>query len=171
MEKFEFLKEIENIVNQYEKEKSETSVDYNLFSLLSRESDEVLTHSAIIADLLDPRGKHGLGNAPLGLFVNLIDIPLFDLDGVQSFKEMPIGKINEDSTEGGRIDIYVKNGRNQAFLIENKIFATEQKNQLLRYYNFAPESTILYLTLDGESSKAEELKFYYKFISYKTNII
>ena len=171
MEKFNFLSDIKNIVDQYEEIKKRTSDDYNLFTLLNRESDEVLTHSAIIADLLDSQGKHSLGTEPLKLFVQMVDIANFGLEGVQCFKEMPIGRINEDYTNGGRIDIYVKNKKNQIILIENKIYAAEQKNQLLRYYNFSPESTIIYLTLEGELSKAEDIEFDYKNISYKEDII
>ena len=171
MEKFDFLFKIRNIVNQYDEVKKETSDDYNLFSLLNRETDEVLTHSAIITDLLNPQGKHNLGNNPLKLFLEIFGDINFDVEDVQCFKELPIGKINKDLTKGGRIDIYIKNSKNEVILIENKIFASEQKNQLLRYYNFSPQSTIVYLTLEGEESKEINLQFEYKKISYKKDII
>ena len=34
---------------------------FNLFEILKRETDEVHTHSAILAELLDPQGSHGQG--------------------------------------------------------------------------------------------------------------
>ncbi len=38
-------------------------------------------------------------------------------------------------------------------MIENKIYAGEQKNQLLRYHNAYREGKLLYLTLFGDESE------------------
>lgn len=73
---------------------------------------------------------------------------------------MYIGKINNSGEEGGRIDIIVKSG-NQAIIIENKIYATDQANQLLRYSNYGNdkkfEFKLLYLNLDGSVPDSKSL--------------
>lgn len=43
--------------------------NFNLFNILDRQTDEVKTHSAIIAELLDPKGSHGMGTEFLSLFL------------------------------------------------------------------------------------------------------
>lgn len=60
------------------------------------------------------------------------------------------------------------------FLIENKIYAGEQKNQLTRYKNFYPEAPILFLTLYGKDAEsAHDLKkdTDYFTISYEKDIL
>lgn len=72
-----------------------------------------------------------------------------------------IGAVTE--TEGGRIDILIYNKTNKV-IIENKIFAGDQVNQLLRYYNYDKAAKLYYLTLFGtgpseESTGKGQLKF------------
>jgi len=40
-----------------------------------------------------------------------------------------------EKTKGGRIDIYIESN-NKYIFIENKIYAEDQENQLLRYRNY-----------------------------------
>jgi hypothetical protein len=57
-------------------------------------------------------------------------------------------------------------------MIENKIYAGEQPNQLLRYQNAYPQGKLLYLTLWGnisEQKSSEKIK--YSCISYQNDII
>ena len=56
--------------------------------------------------------------------------------------------ISEDKTKGGRIDIVIKL-KETVIVIENKIYAPDQDNQLIRYKNEYPFSKLYYLTLDG----------------------
>ena len=54
-------------------------------------------------------------------------------------------------TEGGRIDLLIKSG-NKVIVIENKIYADDQKTQMKRYQNFCQQYDdyrLLYLNLDG----------------------
>ena len=70
--------------------------------------------------------------------------------------ERDIGRRTE--TTGGRIDIILEDGEH-AIIIENKIYATDQHHQLLRYNNYGKQRfpkgfKLIYLTLDGhEASK------------------
>src|SRR5690606_38250016 len=90
----------------------------------------------------------------------------------KSIVEEYVGLINLDFTEGGRIDIVVRDNYGCVFLIENKIYAADQQNQLMRYENAYPNASIFYLTLDGEKAgNAEKLKQQYHCISYKEHIL
>lgn len=66
--------------------------------------------------------------------------------------------------------------RNQnRIIIENKIDAKDQKNQLLRYYNFDKSTIIFYLSLVGNPPKYidEKLELGRNFfiLSYKNDIV
>lgn len=118
---------------------------YNLFSVLRSKSDEVRLHSRFLADLLNPKGQHGLKEQPLKLFLrNVLQISVVDED--YSF---------EAFVEYKNIDIFLFNRKTkQAIVIENKIYAVDQNQQLLRYYLTTRNEgfktiSILYLTLFG----------------------
>ena len=172
----ELLNAVKAKIDVYEKHKELSGENFNIFSIMSMESDEVFTHSAIIAELLNPNGSHSLGKLPLQLFIkqNFEEDFEFNFDDVKSLKEVFAGVINEDKTEGGRLDIVVINNVGQIFVIENKIYALEQKNQLLRYKNKYPEAKLFYLTLFGVDSKQQtetENNENYTAISYEKNIL
>ena len=68
--------------------------------------------------------------------------------------ERSIGRTAD--TSGGRIDIILEDGKQRrAIIIENKIYASDQSNQLLRYRNYGKEQfgecnfKLVYLTLYG----------------------
>ena len=162
MEKLNFLlKEVKAIREKYEELSRLNGENFNLFDILDRRTDEVKTHSAMISELLNPKGSHGLGDEFLNLFLNLLNslvadpnnqITIQDAKETSVFVEYPIGEINENKTEGGRIDIYLTN-KHFNICIENKIFADDQPFQLLRYQNFLGNKTgklLLYLTLEED---------------------
>ena len=155
---------------------------YNVFNVLGVENME-LSHSAFLAALLDPDGSHGMQDAFLKAFIDTIahggTKPELDTAHAKVYTEYNIGNITE--TTGGRIDILITdrsdtgNGKagGHAIIIENKIWAADQPNQLVRYHNFAPKATLLYLTLNGDEpsdqSKGELTD--YRCISYRSDII
>ena len=47
------------------------SAQFDVFSILGFEADEVRTHSAVLAALLNPQGSHRQGDAFLKLFLGL----------------------------------------------------------------------------------------------------
>lgn len=170
-----FLKEVQQQIRFFAKQRELSGENFNIFSIMSMESDEVFTHSAIIAELLNPKGSHSLGTKPLELFYTIVvkvdEIPK-DVDQHICIKEEYIGLITEDKT-GGRLDIVVKNSSGSGLVIENKIYAGEQPDQLMRYKNKYEKATLLFLTLDGEESKQvkAEDNIEYTTISYKEHII
>jgi hypothetical protein len=122
--------------------------NFNIFRILGLETREVRTHSAFLGELLNPAGSHGLRDTFLKLFLKLIDFPDFDASRARLVVEQHIGQIDADYTQGGRIDIYLE-AAGQYIFIENKIYASDQQNQLGRYQAYRPNARLLYLTLDG----------------------
>lgn len=153
---------------------------YNVFEVLNLSTDEVRLHSAFIADLLNPKGKHGLGAKPLKSFIQILGLAFDDaaLENCNVKREYVIGPISQDKTSGGNIDILLTIGK-YYIVIENKIYAGDQLGQLRRYYNFAKSKsfdlTLIYLTLGGDkpsesSSGGLVCDKDYKCISYRKDI-
>ncbi len=174
------LNEVSAISKKYEKLAEITGQNFNVFKILGLTTDEVRTHSAFLAELLNPKGSHGQGTTFLELFVEQLkqggdteNIENFEVIDAKVFVEKSIGEKTE--TDGGRIDIIIESGKN-AIIIENKIYAGDQENQLLRYANYAKKlenSWLFYLTLDGHEASTfstgyGEIKYYP--ISYKDDI-
>ncbi len=65
------LKEVKAIREKYEELSRLNGENFNLFDILDRRTEEVKTHSAMIAELLIPKGSHGLGDEFLKLFLKI----------------------------------------------------------------------------------------------------
>ena len=168
------LTQLSNINKKYQEIYRFSGEKFNIFNLLGLTADEI-SHSKIIASLLNPRGMHGNGNKFIKLFLECIDIYDFSLDNIITETEKFIGYVSKDYESGGRIDIILTNNKNQQIFIENKIYANDQWNQLLRYNKYNPKARLLYLTLFGNDpsknslGKPEEVE--YINISYKDHIL
>ena len=169
----EYLDKINLVVErkmQIWAEQHKRGEDFNIFKVCGVNHYEVI-HSAIIAEFLDPAGSHGQDHLFLKAFLETIpsDNFLFDLNGV-SVK-------TEDNFDNGRIDIIIQNANKQSIIIENKIYAKDQNEQLKRYDRFASEVfvngyKILYLTLDGhepEDQASKEVR--HTSVSYSKHIL
>ena len=148
---------------------------FNLFQILGLESDEVRTHSSILAELLNPAGSHDMGAIFLELFLKQFDIQDFTAAGAKVTVEFFIGKVTE--LDGGRIDLVIENN-GKRILIENKIFARDQPNQMLRYHRFDPSAKLYYLTLFGTKPDENSIgkmdtvvKDYFTCISYENDML
>jgi hypothetical protein len=150
-----------------------TGEHFNIFQVLRVGHLEVKTHSPILAELLSPKGRHGQGELFLNLFLKRFDVGDFDAKTATAIPEYHVGQVTEDS--GGRIDIVIRDGRGTKILIENKIYAGDQPNQMTRYSNFDPKARLFYLTLFGgepNNVSGEELKrIRCECISYAENIL
>jgi hypothetical protein len=150
--------------------------NFNVFNLFGIGTNEVKTHTPFIAALLNPKGSHNQGSVFLALFLNMLatkdnakDLNTNAAD-CEVFREYSMGVINEDSTTGGRIDILIWDCQTkQKITIENKIYAPEQPNQLLRYQNFDKQAILYYLTRFGEDSSEKNVT--YTRLSYCKNIL
>lgn len=112
-------------------------------------------HSAILAELLNPSGSHGQTDAFLSIFLE--DTGLKDF----GFNTSTAVVQTESSMANGRIDILINDNRGKIIIIENKIYAADQNEQLKRYAKFARDNygdgnfRILYLTLNGHYASGQ----------------
>ena len=135
---------------EIEKIYEESGIRYNIFDILKLSTSEVRLHSSIIASLLCS-DNHGAKNAFLKEFLRIPSLGLDDsfLDCSKASVEVEKYIGPRTKTTGGRIDLFLSDGNN-SLIIENKIYAYDQENQLLRYHNFKPDGVLIYLTLFGE---------------------
>ncbi|MBN8221734.1 MAG: PD-(D/E)XK nuclease family protein [Spirochaetes bacterium] len=148
------LNKVSAVSSKYDKIAKVTGERFNIFSVLGLESQEVRTHSRFLAEMLNPQGSHGLGGMPLKHFLKVIKIHEFPTENTQVLCEYNIGMVDASKTRGGRIDILIQTwDKKMMIAIENKIYAGDQENQLLRYHNYLEDQKanigLLYLTLTG----------------------
>ncbi|MBO9548468.1 PD-(D/E)XK nuclease family protein [Pseudomonas sp.] len=138
---------------------------FNLFTLLRSASDEVRLHSRFLAFLLDPQGAHNAGAKPLQSLLEGLGIAHFDCRGATV------------QVEYRNIDILIRNSKQQAIILENKIHAEDQHEQLYRYVKTLQSEGFqqidtLYLTLDGEDADSKSCKgIDYHRVSYSSDIL
>ena len=185
----ELLKSVRPIVDENKKIRAEKEARgdfFNIFSILDMEKNEVHTHSAFLAELLNPHGSHGLKATFLNLFIekmaldNIKDKSKLKTETATVRKEFYVGKKDVENETGGDIDILIEfSNPNYAIVIENKIDAGDQEAQLARYRNYAKNYgdgfTLFYLTKDGHepsewSTGKEADKHYWRCISYARDI-
>ena len=150
------VKRITDIDDKVQEERRKRGDLFNVFNVIGLWSEEVRLHSAFLAELLNPKGSHGLQDAFLKEFIDVVGISDLNFETSNSIvsTEYYIGK--KEETTGGRIDILIQS-KDKAIIIENKISAPDQENQLLRYSNYGKEYAkggyrLLYLTLDGQTA-------------------
>ena len=159
-------------IKEQRKEKFERGENYNIFYDLGFMSDEVHLHSMFLANLLNPKGSHGQRGKFLEAFLKMLqksfpaisaDRLVLDTANASVEVEKYIGR--QTDSEGGRIDIYLTDGKH-SIIIENKIYASDQHHQMLRYWNYGMSQkgddteksfVLIYLTLDGCSPSKESL--------------
>ena len=160
------------------KKEKEEGKSFNVFSALDICSDEVRLHSRLLATLLNPKANHGLENEFLKSFLTALELPEDYITYCkEQIVERPIGEVTE--TTGGRIDIILED-RGHAVIIENKIYASDQPNQLLRYHNYGVKTfgennfKLVYLTLYGSDPSPYSLggeHFEFIKLSYAQDIL
>ena len=136
-------------------------------------------HSRIIAEFLNPRGTHGIGDVFLRLFLRQPVIADYlkrqgfpEDDGFHGWETMESAMVvAEEAFPDGRCDIAI-HWRGWCIVIENKIYAADQARQLERYakavLRTGEKPIVLYLTLDGHSAGTDSVgDVNYKGISYR----
>ena len=173
----ELLREMARRTQECELTARLTGDNFNVFKILDLRTAEVRTHSAFIAELLDPHGSHGQGATYLRLFLKQLEGELvnFDPNTAKVEVEHHIGAVDYERAEGGRIDIMVSDADNAPrILIENKIWAGDVEKQLLRYHHFSPTAALVYLTLHGTKPNPISTggeKFPFTLMSYRDHIL
>lgn len=146
---------------------------FNIFHVSGVNHYETI-HSAVIAEFLNPAGSHGQGDTYLKEFLSTIGNNEF----LTAFDTSTASVTPESRTPDGRLDILITNTKGQAVIIENKIYADDQWEQLKRYNDFALNKyrsgnyAILYLTLWGDEASEQSGKGVdYTCISYKDTVL
>jgi hypothetical protein len=162
------LQSIKTLFDEYNRN---LAGDFNLFSLLGVERFEVATHSAFLGALLNPQGTHG----QMSLFLETFFRHCSEKFGHPfPTPNDDIGKATwyvdkEKVTAFGNLDLVISCPDLQFLLvIENKIGAVEQPDQLKRYAEWTDSQQkyfnsriLIYLTPRGvESSSAHGRKYY-----------
>ena len=170
------LAQIGLIVNKYEEIEKVNATNFNIFSILKLERNEVETHSYFIYELLNPQGTHNQGDIFVKLFITtVLGLDIND-DSVIKVKR-------EDLTSNNRrIDFTIQTLKYQIG-IEMKIDAQDQDEQLSDYLIELNERTVksqdvklYYLTLFGyeaskSSAKGLKLNKDYYAISFSVDIL
>lgn len=153
------LKEIDQLLQHQKEIQRIKGESFNIFSILEVETKENKTHSNFIAELLNPEGSHFMGTTFLELFLKEIEcLDHLDIKTISVHKEFHIGAKN--TLDGGRIDILLKDKKGNVLSIENKIYAGDQDNQLIRYFNYKKnKNKLFYLTLWGHEASEESTVF------------
>ena len=167
------LEKAGEVLKAIEKQMSD-GAGFNVFRLCGVDHYETM-HSKILAEFLNPRGSHGQGEFFLKSFSRTILKEKFAFNG--SFTKSATvsteisGYIKDDSI--GRFDIIIEDeGRKSACIIENKIFAGEQPDQLERYSNWLKRERkdwdviLVFLTLKGREARSIKDNSQYKRLAY-----
>ncbi|MDQ1267469.1 MAG: hypothetical protein QG560_112 [Campylobacterota bacterium] len=154
------LKKVGDIVKRYEDEDQKTGRRFNVYSIAGIERDEVKTHSAMIAELLNPKGSHGQDNLFLKLFLERF----FEKSEIENTNKAQV-YVETSYGNNGRVDIEIILN-DHYIIIENKVDAGDQPEQLKRYSDIAEnvkkyakdKYSLLYLTKYGREPSEESLK-------------
>ena len=133
----DILKEFRELKKEHDK-RAATGEFFNVFLIDGVKIDED-THSAILADLLDPNGSHRQGAIFLKHFLNLECLRPADSSDYGELEDFHVER--KANRKYGEIDVLLEKKDNACVIIENKIHdAVDQDNQLNRYYKYAKES-------------------------------
>jgi hypothetical protein len=168
-----------------------TADEYNVFSVLKLHRLEAKFHTPLIADLLNPNRKHAQS---ADNYISFVTHVLQEHDDSKWAKVTPFllnVKAEAHTPVTGRIDILITHNdpaNRFCVIIENKIGAADQRDQVWRYYRYAidmlrltdDQIKILYLcpeqTIPSDYSvKAEQVaaltsKDVLKCVSYRSHI-
>jgi len=153
-------KEIEQLfteINKFKKEQNKQKKrglnDYNLLTTVLKYHDEVRVHSRIIASLLDIYGSHYQDTFFLDKFLEIVGIQDYNSSNSKIYLEHK------------QIDLYLTDGTRH-IIIENKIWARDQKSQIKRYIKTILEENndlkdsdiyVIYLSINRETPSSYSL--------------
>lgn len=138
----DFLKEIYSTLEKYKEKEKKSGTNISILKVTGKDCREVVI-CRLIAFLLNPKETHNQGEKFLNLFLTEIGEKPVQQD--ETFNVA-----TEFLTDGGRrIDMVLRS--NKRFIpFEVKIYAADQKEQCVHYYNFARQKynaeKVFYLT-------------------------
>ena len=154
------LTQVRQLKKKYDQLAAVTGEHFNVFSILRIKRKEVITHTPMLAELLNPHGSHRQGAAFLKLFLEIC-IKKQEYTNPETFR---VRTEERTTDQKGQFDILLEKENEACIVIENKIDAEDRDSQLNRYYQDARKSfqhsqiKLIYLTLDGSSPDEKSLK-------------
>jgi len=150
-----YFEKIKKFKNEQDKQKQRGLNNYNILTSVLSKSDEVRLHSRMIFSLLDINGTHYQSSLFLDKFLNILNIKNFKLNtqNCSIYKEYQ------------NIDLYITDG-DKHIIIENKVYAKDQKNQIKRYIEIIQDENnglatkdilVIYLSIDKKEPSAYSL--------------
>lgn len=138
-----------SIIDKYESIARETGRSFNIFEVTRTEDKEVVV-CRVLAELLNPKGRHSQGGAYLKLFMDEC-LDIHDAISDDEIEKMQVS--SERMTDKGRpIDLVIE-GNGRFIPIEVKIYAADQTAQCYDYCMYARtkdvNARLFYLTLFG----------------------
>ena len=162
-----------NKVLQDMKQRTDKGHGFNVFHLCGVDHYETM-HSKIIAEFLDPHGCHAQGECFLKSFSKML-WEKFGFNGSFTKSATVSTEISGCIKDGsiGRFDIIIEDiGKKSVCIIENKIFAGEQPEQLERYSKWLKRERkgwnviLVFLTLGGREAWSIKDNSQYKRLAY-----
>ncbi|WP_187858071.1 PD-(D/E)XK nuclease family protein [Helicobacter pylori] len=147
-----FFNKVKHALKELEIKRARGLHDYNVFSVLMSESDEV-KHSKILHSFLDPMGGHYQKDLFLKVFLKVCDLESFGFNSADT----KIVKKEVITNGSKRMDLFLSDGFKH-IILENKIYAGDCDNQISDYIlgvvkdyqvNDAQNICVLYLTKEG----------------------
>ncbi len=148
-----YFSELQFRMNIYDNAKKDMDVylasSFNVFDYIKTDENKL---SDIMADLLNPEGKHGQKDAFLQEFIKLLtDDFSYDLNTCRVARETSTAYIANNQR---RMDITLKFADKFEIAIENKPWDSEQENQLQDYQEhltrkYGEKFCLVYITGDG----------------------
>lgn len=135
--------------------------EFNVFSILRKEHEEVGLHSRFIYELLNPKGIHYHEDKFLKLFLDHIGMEYYEND-LKNYKVEREYRVNrgQNDDQYNNFDILISYG-DKAYVIENKIHEEESIAQLETYYDIIKEKfvskKVILLTLFSHKLSEKEL--------------
>ncbi len=146
-----FFDDVKNFLDKQTKQKQRGLNNYNILTSVLQSHDEMRLHTRMIYSFLNPTGEHFQET----LFLEVLKISDFlDLLNCSVYKEY-----------NKKIDLYITDG-NKHIIIENKVYAGDQFEQIKRYIEIIQEENeglqaddilVVYLSLDRKVPSKESL--------------
>ncbi len=180
-------KELELLNTEHKTHLTATKGRFNVFTVLRSAGDEVGLHTRWLAFLLDPNGTHDCDDTFLKLFLKTLAEGVQPHDdsqgvylphGLETASSTSAKMISEEREAEGQPDIQIDLPLWGGIIVENKIYAGDQRDQLehygkildRKYGKSGKHPLLLYLTRDGAKSESANRREYYR-ISYRKHIL
>jgi hypothetical protein len=160
------------IIRNYDRLYQQKGLKYNIFKV-ARISEKEVVMCRVIADLLNPKGKHYKGDLYLKLFWDVVSAKIKTPININTSSAKVITEYSTDAQR--RIDIVIDDG--SIFIpIEVKIWAGEQEDQVKDYAKYSRAKNknrnipVLFLTLYGKTSETAHEDEYVR-VSFNEDIV